>query len=236
MARLKQRVLGGEEMSCPALDYWDTPLDYRETPLPPAALTPVALAAHSCAMMLDDWDNAQRTNNGRLRRQLDVKRVLAMLSQPMIAANAGAVVLRLTDLSAHIRFAALLSLNRLDQAELSVHAGAIFARLEDKDRIVRLMARDILAQFDPAALMKASTRIVALQESKHDEVREWAIGVIEALYAPGGAGARAAEDHFERHFERLVVLARGRHSVHIISDMNVRAPRQARRLAAWWCW
>ena len=156
--------------------------------------------------------------------------VLDLFSRPIIAANAGAVVLRLTDLSAHIRFAALLSLARLDQAELSVHAGAIVARLDDTDLIVRHIVRDILAQFDPMAFIVHENVIVAMQESEHDEVRDWAIGVVEALYAPGGAGARSAEDHFDS--------ARGQHSVHAFSRMNVRAPRQARRISLppWCCW
>ena len=46
--------------------------------------------------------------------------------------------------------------------------------------------------------------IVVEQASEHMKVRQWALGVIATLYAPGGAGAIAAGDEFERAKNELV--------------------------------
>ena len=78
------------------------------------------------------------------------------------------------------------------------HPGAILRWLEYEYWEVRSAAMKKLAKLTPSALSGHEDAIVSMQTSKHMDVREWAIGLTAALYAPGSANARAAEVRFER--------------------------------------
>ena len=63
---------------------------------------------------------------------------------------------------------------------LPVHTGAVTPRLEDSIFPVRMRALEALRKLESPALMVLEEKIVALQASEHVEVREWAIGFVDA--------------------------------------------------------
>ena len=67
---------------------------------------------------------------------------------------------------------------------------------------MRESALDALAKLEPVALMEHDDLIMKMRASEHVEVRQWAVGLIDTLYTPGGVGARAAKDDFERASKR----------------------------------
>ena len=132
--------------------------------------------------------------------------VLSQLDPEALSTHAGAVAERLADSQSFVRRQAMRTLARLVPAALLAHANAVVTLLADEDKYMRCEALRTIARLAPATLLvHEDKKIVALQASEDREVRDWARRIITARYAPGGAGARAAEEDFERASKRAKV-------------------------------
>ena len=120
--------------------------------------------------------------------------MIAKLDSVALSTHAGAVIAQLEDTDLFVRCAALRAIAEFGPA---AHAATIVAKLEDASDLVRASALEALAMVEPAVFLVHCDVIVAMQASEYENVRQWALQLIAALYAPGGPGAIAAEKEFE---------------------------------------